>query len=216
MKSTFISKKGKDETKIRLQKLRREFLEGIKEIESGPQKLLEDKKQRLSELKIGFEKSKGKFSMPKDGKEVNQELKDLEQLAPIKDKEALKEIPEEENKIEKPHEVVKAEEEIQKAIERIKKPSKLKSIFGKKREEIKVEMPHVMPRVEEKADPVYLIEEKIHKARMVLMDFKFDSAKSKYIEVMKLYSELNVQEKAKVYQDIKDLYYERKSAEKYA
>ena len=73
-----------------------------------------------------------------------------------------------------------------------------------------------MPRVEEKEDSVELIEEKIHKARLALMDFKFDEAKRVYIEIMKMYNELASKKKSKVYQDIKDLYYERKSAEKFA
>ena len=61
-----------------------------------------------------------------------------------------------------------------------------------------------------------LIEERIHKARLALMDFKFDDAKRVYIEIMKIYNDLDQNKKAKVYQDIKDLYYERKSAEKFA
>jgi hypothetical protein len=47
------------------------------------------------------------------------------------------------------------------------------------------------------------------------MDFKFDEAKRRYIEIMKMYNELEPKKKSKVYHDIKDLYYERKSAEKF-
>ncbi|MBI2208303.1 hypothetical protein HYU50_02305 [Candidatus Woesearchaeota archaeon] len=121
--------------------------------------------------------------------------------------------------IEKPHEIAGAEEEIQKAIEGIKKkekePSKLKKLFGRKEEE-KLETPEVMPSFEEKADEVDLIEEKIHKARLALMDFKFDMAKKTYIEIMRIYNDMDSKKKARVYPDIKDLYYERKTAEKYA
>ena len=48
------------------------------------------------------------------------------------------------------------------------------------------------------------------------MDFKFEEAKKIYIDIMGSYKELDPKQKAKVYQDIKDLYYERKSAEKFA
>ncbi|MAH33589.1 hypothetical protein CL615_04335 [archaeon] len=89
---------------------------------------------------------------------------------------------------------------------------------SKKKEEIieKVETPEIMPVTEEKADAIVLIEEKIHKARLALMEFKFDEARKVYIEIMKLYNELDIKKKSKVYQDIKDLYYERKTAEKFA
>jgi hypothetical protein len=72
-----------------------------------------------------------------------------------------------------------------------------------------------MPRTYDKIDHVELIEEKVHKARLALMDFKFDEAKRRYIEIMKMYNELEPKKKSKVYHDIKDLYYERKSAEKF-
>ena len=80
----------------------------------------------------------------------------------------------------------------------------------------KIETPEVMPRTYDKIDYVELIEEKIHKARLFLMDFRFDEAKSAYIEIMRMYTELEPKKKSKVYQDIKELYYERKSAEKFA
>jgi len=60
------------------------------------------------------------------------------------------------------------------------------------------------------------IEAKMHRARLALMDFKFDEAKRIYVEIMKVYNDLEPKKKARVYLDIKDLYYERKTAEKYA
>jgi len=80
----------------------------------------------------------------------------------------------------------------------------------------KVETPEVMPRTYDKIDHVQLIEERVHKARLVLMDFKFDQAKSIYIEIMEMYNNLEPKKKSRVYQDINDLYYERKSAEKFS
>ena len=73
-----------------------------------------------------------------------------------------------------------------------------------------------MPRFEERTDEIELVEEKIHKARLALMDFKFDMAKKVYIDIMRIYNDMDSKKKARVYPDIKDLYYERKSAEKYS
>ena len=79
----------------------------------------------------------------------------------------------------------------------------------------RVETPEVMPRTYDKIDYVEEIEEKMHKARLALMDFKFEEAKRVYIGVMRMYNQLEPKKRSKVYQDIKDLYYERKSAEKF-
>lgn len=158
--------------------------------------------------------------------EIGKELKEIDEIAPKplkkkakKEKLKVPGLGEIEKEIEKPEEVIKAEEEIQKAIEgmKVKKPSIVKRLF-KKKEEVKekIETPEVMPRTYDKIDDMYLIEEKIHKARIALMDFKFDEAKKIYIGIMRMYNELEQKKKAKVYQDIKDLYYERKSAEKFA
>ena len=48
------------------------------------------------------------------------------------------------------------------------------------------------------------------------MAFRFDQAKHVYMDVMSLYNQLEPKKKARAYQDVTDLYYERKSAEKYA
>ena len=118
------------------------------------------------------------------------------------------------------------EEEIQDAIDGLKETKKkhfLSGIFTKKenvREDIPVnlavEMPHVMPRTYDKIDFAGMAEAKIHKARMALMDFNFEDAKRIYIEVMGLYNKMDLKDKQEVYEDIKDLYYERKNAEKFA
>ena len=73
-----------------------------------------------------------------------------------------------------------------------------------------------MPRFDEKVDTLILVEEKIHKARLALMAFRFEQAKQIYIDVMKIYNQLEPKKKARAYHDIMDLYYERKSAEKYS
>jgi|SRR3989338_4131276 len=120
-----------------------------------------------------------------------------------------------------PEERVKDEKEIQDAIEGIKKkekkPSILRKLFkSREKEERVLETPGIMPSFDEKADEVETIEEKLHKARLALMDFKFDEAKKIYIDIMRIYNGVDNKKKSRVYQDIKDLYYERKTAEKYS
>ena len=127
-------------------------------------------------------------------------------------------------------EMKKDEEEIKKAIDGMKGKNKANIIgrlFKRKEEQQKefqisdvtesgkIEMPEVMPRTFEKIDHVQEIEERVHKARMALMNFKFGDAKTTYMEIMRLYGSLSQKDRYKVYQDIRDLYYERKSAEKF-
>lgn len=97
-----------------------------------------------------------------------------------------------------------------------KEKSKKESLISDVTDAEKIETPEVMPRTFDKIDHVQEIEERVHKARMRLMDFKFDDAKRIYMEIMRLYSSISQKDRHKVYQDIKDLYYERKSAEKFA
>jgi hypothetical protein len=114
------------------------------------------------------------------------------------------------------------EEEIKSAIgnmkKNIKKPPMVRGLFKKKDKPAghNLGTPEVMPRTFDKIDNLQDIEEKMHKARMALMDFKFERAKEVYIEIMRLYSDLSSKDKYKVYNDIRDLYYERKSAEKFS
>ena len=229
-------KKAKEEEK---QKRKEKKLEDEKrkkgELElkgKGEKKVKEEEKQKLG-LEKAVPKKKsffGKiFGKKEENLELEKELKEIEEISPKRAKKEPKEklggelkFPELEieREIEKPKDVIKSEEEIQKAIEGMKvknRPSIIKGWF-KKKEKIdeKIETPEVMPRTYDKIDHVYLIEEKMHKARLFLMDFKFEEAKIAYIEIMKIYGELEPKERAKVYKDIRDLYYERKSAEKFA
>jgi len=128
-----------------------------------------------------------------------------------------------EEDIGKSKEIVEAEDEIQEAIEGIKgvkkkKSNFIKSLFKKREKPVEeiVEIPGIMPRTYDKIDGIELVEGKIHKARLALMDFKFDDAKRIYIETMKIYNDLDPKDKSRAYQDIKDLYYERMNAEKFA
>lgn len=113
----------------------------------------------------------------------------------------------------KPKEIWEAEEEIKSAIEKIKereKPSFLGRLFAKRIEE-RPEEERLMPIAN--VGDISIIQNKLNNARQALMKFDLETAKKNYIEVMRLYNKIRPEEKAKVYQDIKDLYFERKSAE---
>jgi len=239
----FLSRLGFDRTGEEIDKLsfvrtKEEKLENVRQRQEhkklkkiARQTRIEAKKKETDK---GLELRKKEEKEPMFGtlfgeSEVDKELKELETLTPkaqkgerSKAKKIEPDIPKTEFEREKPQEVLRSEKEIQKAIESIKeikreRPSIVKSLFTKRRKrEERVERPEVMPRVEEKEDHVMLIEEKLHKSRLALMDFKFDEAKILYMYIMKLYNQLESKKKVKVYHDIKDLYYERKTAEKYA
>src|SRR3989344_3637527 len=57
------------------------------------------------------------------------------------------------------------------------------------------------------------IQKRINDARNALMDFNLQRARESYIEIMNIYNHLKPEEQAKVYNEIRDLYFERKSAE---
>lgn len=109
----------------------------------------------------------------------------------------------------KPKEIIEAEEEIKTAIEKIKKkekPSLLKRLFAK---EAKKEG---LPEAAE-IKGAWTIQNSLNKARDALARFDLQAAKRNYIEVMRIYSTLKPEEQAKVYHEIMELYFERKSAE---
>ena len=115
----------------------------------------------------------------------------------------------------KPKEIIEAEEEIKSAIENIKwqkKPSLFKRLFVKKKLEPKPAEEHLMQEIPE-VDDVSAIQNRIGIARQALMKSDLETAKKRYIEAMELYNKIKPEEQARVYQDIKELYFERKSAE---
>ena len=211
---------------------------GVKQKERNESKYKERKlKERDREIQLKRVKPKKEtffrkiFGGKKDEIGVSKESESIEKVAqkPLKERKKgvvetkleMSEMGQFGKETEKPVGVLE-EKEIQKAIEGVKgvkkKPSIMRGLFKKREKpaEEKVEMPEVMPRVEGKEDSIELIEEKMHKARLALMEFKFYEAKSIYVEIMKMYNGLDPKKKLKVYQDIKDLYYERKTAEKFA
>ena len=127
--------------------------------------------------------------------------------------------------IAKEDEISRAEEEILQAVQNIKgqKETGIKNIFKKKEK-----IPEIGPYSQEEyipkqvdatsddPDPIKELQIKMHKTRLSIMDFKLAEAKNEYMEIMGIYMELNDEDKGKVYEQIRELYYERKSAEKFA
>ncbi len=110
----------------------------------------------------------------------------------------------------KPKEIEEAEEEIASAIEGIKKydnKSLFSGLFKKKA------VPEQKPMLEIQAGDLDIIKKKINDARNALMNLDLEAAKNDYMEIIRLYNQLKPEEQAQVYHEIRDLYYERKSAE---
>ena len=112
----------------------------------------------------------------------------------------------------KPKEILEAEDEIKSAIEKIKgrgKSSLLKRLFAKKAKKEPEEQTQELPEM----DNVSAIQGNIRKTKEALMKFDLDAAKRDYIEVMRIYNQMSPSQKSVFYRDIKELYFERKSAE---
>ena len=110
-----------------------------------------------------------------------------------------------------------AEDEINEAIESMKiadkKRSLLTRLFTKSRTKtIRKELGLELTPDINKLDTVFNL---LVSARRNLSDLKTEDAKEDYLEMMKLYKDLRAEEKALVYNDIKDVYNERKNAEIY-
>ena len=152
------------------------------------------------------------FGLPKGFEEQKKEFELPDTLEDFDTDELGKEL---EQKTEKPREILEAEEEIQSAIEKIKNkeiPSFLSRLFlGKEKgKNFKEVYPTFsIPR----GDGLSIIQSNIKKARDALMRFDLETAKKKYIEIMRIYNGLNAQDKAKVYHGIQELYFDRKNAE---
>ena len=109
----------------------------------------------------------------------------------------------------KPKEIEEAEDEIMNAIEGVKKHGK-KSLFSgffKKTAAVQA------PTAEIGVGDVAAIKKKIDNARNSLINLDLEAAKNCYIDIMRAYNALKPEEQARVYHEVKDLYYERKNAE---
>ena len=109
------------------------------------------------------------------------------------------------------------EEEIKNAIDGMKKadkkPSVFKSVFSRKNDEKKIKEPELKNEVKPESTNIDSIKNMIRSARSFLLDMKLDEAKKDYLHIIDAYNRLSSDEQKKVYNNIKELYDERKSAE---
>lgn len=194
---------------------------GIKRQKTSPiKKIIQIKQKKVLSKKENVEESifPEKIKISESGMELPQELEDfgienLEKELGIAGGAQTEFAPELEQKAEKPKEMLEAEEEIKSAIEKIKKrekPSFFKNLFAKKKEQIAYEQ--LAPEIAA-TNGISAIQNNIKSAREALTRFDLESARKSYIEVMRIYSKIKPEEQAKVYHGIRDLYFERKSAE---
>lgn len=113
--------------------------------------------------------------------------------------------------------LAEAQEEIQDAIQKIKKQenaSFLGRLFGnfraKNHEMQNANFGSVEPKM---PDKISQIRQKIDESRAALSNLDLEAARNEYIGAMEIYNQLIPEEKAQVYAEIKEAYYERKNAE---
>lgn len=197
------------------QKITKKELKKIK----STKKAVKKQNVELPELNDDFDLKDNDLELPKEMNEKEIEFPDtLEEL----DIGSLGQNFQEKRKS---SEILEAEEEIKNAIEKIKgwnagegsrSQSPEKSFFfnrwfAKKEIGQKPMEEHIMPKFPE-VDNVSMIRNKINETRQALMDMDLETAKRSYIDIMRLYNRSKPEEQAKVYHDIKELYFERKSA----
>ena len=111
----------------------------------------------------------------------------------------------------KPLDLKDAEKEIRQAVKKIqKKPSLWKRLLYRKRPAGR-EYPEISLKPE--MDGVKAVQNLIKSSRNALLEFNLKKAKEFYIGANRIYNDLSVDKQAEVYNDIKNLYDERKSAE---
>ncbi|MBI1936276.1 hypothetical protein HYS31_07605 [Candidatus Woesearchaeota archaeon] len=107
-----------------------------------------------------------------------------------------------------------AREEIKGAIEKIKQrdsPSLIRRWLSR-RQESEEQGEEKMAGLQENG--VQAIRENIQKARDALANFDVEGARKIYLDIMRSYNSASEGDKAKVYNEIRELYFERQSAEK--
>src|SRR3989338_1990432 len=118
-------------------------------------------------------------------------------------------------------ELLDSREEIIAAIDKIKageKPSLLRRLFGlsRRNEPVKPYQKENIIFGLPEIDKAAAIRNGISMARNSLMSLDLDAAKKHYLEVIKAYKSIAKKDRAKFYDEVKDLYFERKSAERLA
>lgn len=213
MDGEFSQKKSKKRVSIKKEKVKQKISK--KDLKKIKGKKVPKKSAELLELEEDLGIDKFDFGLPK-GMQTKEYIEFPETLEEFEMPNTKKKLKEEKTK---PKEILEAEAEIESAIKKIKdqeSPSFLKRVFSKKKIEQKLieEKPieQLMPELLE-GDIMPIIQNKIKNAREALANFDLETAKQNYLEIMKIYNKLKPEEQAKLYHDIRDLYFERKSAE---
>ena len=209
--------KERKPSKKELEKLKKVY---IKQLKSEKGKKSKGKNTDASKKLVKFPNIDNSFGL----KDIDLELKGAE-----KDMEFPDTLEELDKGDAKQKELIDAEEEIRNAIGKIKhqeKPNFLKRIFSKPESSYSsgveeqgalVQMAEQsMPEnglIQEQMDDISIIQKMINDARNHLMNLNLEDAKRSYIEILKIYNRIKPQEQAKVYHDIREIYFERKSAE---
>ena len=178
--------------------------DGVKETKSKSKKLSKKELKKLAKIKAKEAKLRKRevkqISAPEE--EMKTDLEELD-IGDLKAEEkAEEEI--------KPKDIEETEDEIASAIEGIKKQGK-KSFFSGLFKKNDVREQELIPEFEE--DDLAAIKKMIGNARSALMNLDLEAAKNDYMEIMLAYNKLKPEDQAKVYHEIRDLYYERKNAE---
>lgn len=185
----------------------------IKRIKPAKAKAQKIKPVKSQKVKPEPEESSG--DMEEFSFDLSKELSTDEDKMELPD--ALEELQVNEQEANKPDDILEAQKEIKSAIDKIKeqeKPSIFGRLFGKKEIQKEQQEPVKAQILPGYAGEVSNIQDSINKTRLALMKFDLEAAKNNYVETMKMYNRLKPEDQAKVYQDIKELYFERKSAEK--
>jgi len=80
--------------------------------------------------------------------------------------------------------------------------------------EIDIDLKKVKVEEEKEFDELRFIKKRLYDARNALLKFDFKMARSIYCEIMYIYKKLSEEDKAKIYEDLKELYEDRKNAER--
>jgi len=197
------------------------FDEIVRESRNSPEAaqfddVLDTKKKKGKAVKI---KKGGKKTKPKNtGKETESfdslDIIKFDEMPDITDDISTIPLLSQEIPYPKPKELDDAKNEINEAIEKIKRKEK-KSVFSRifwKKNKAPESVSYQAPIP---ADNLSAVKAKIAMIREALMKFDTENAKMLYKEAMDIYNSMSHEDQAEVYNDIKEVYFERKSAEQF-
>lgn len=115
----------------------------------------------------------------------------------------------------KPLEIKEAEQEIRDAVQQLKKkPSFWQRLLARlsNKKSAPVQPSHEI-EIKPEMDGVKAIRSLVREGRDALLSLDFDKARDRYVQANRIYLELSAERQSEVYEDLKSLYDERKSAE---